>query len=44
MESFQNLCIERHKRNGPFELSPKASRQFDTFEDRVQAVCEAVQV
>lgn len=41
---FQNLCKARHLRNGPFEMSPKILRQYDTFQDRVQTICEAMQV
>lgn len=42
--AFQNLCKARHLRNGPFEMSPKTLRQYDTFQDRVQTICEAMQV
>ncbi|MCJ1468022.1 hypothetical protein MMC07_006648 [Pseudocyphellaria aurata] len=38
-----NLCKERHRRNGPFEMSPKVTRQYDTFQDRVESICNAME-
>lgn len=38
-----NLCKERHRRNGPFEMSPKASHTFKTFGERFETICQAMQ-
>lgn len=41
---YQAYCKSRHQRNGPFPLSRKPQSEYNTFEQRISSICQAMLV
>lgn len=41
---YQAYCKSRHRRNGPFPLSKKPQCEYNTFEQRLSSICQAMLV